>query len=119
MKTIFFFIAILFSTLSVTAQEKQNKYVINDDLIQATLYHDNGVVAQTGFYNKQGELQGEWVSFDAKGTKTAIAHYLNGEKVGTWLFFIDNKIKEVSYSNSKISKVKTLELTDVYIASNR
>jgi len=119
MRASLFFIAILFSVLSVTAQKKQDKFVINDDLIQATLHHDNGVVAQTGFYNKKGELQGEWTSYNTEGAKTTIANYLNGEKVGTWLFFEGNKIKEVTYSNAKIAKVKTLAVSDVYIANNR
>ena len=35
---------------------KNNQYVADGDTIKATLYHDNGMVAQTGFYTKDNVL---------------------------------------------------------------
>lgn len=119
MKNIFALIAIFICTSYAFAQESQkSEYTIKGDLIQATLFHDNGEVAQTGFYTKDNKLQGEWVSYDANGAKTAVAHYNNGLKVGTWMFFQGNTQKEVMYSNSQIAQVKTWEITDTQVVSN-
>ncbi len=105
-----------------TAQEvKKNKYVLtglDGNVIEATLYHDNGVVAQTGFYTLDNKLQGEWISYDTNGNKTAIANYDNGRKVGSWMFFQGETIKEVTYMNSKIAKVNTFKKDNTQIVSN-
>jgi len=112
-------IAILICSAStVMAQCKKDTYVLNNDVIEATLYHENGAVAQTGFYTKENKLQGEWVSYDISGNKTAIAKYDNGEKVGTWMFYQGDIVKEVNYENSKIAEVRTLKVTDTRIVSN-
>ena len=63
-------------------------------------------------------LHGEWISYDRKGLKTARAHYKNGEKVDTWMFYSDNVINEVTYINSKVTKVKTWEAKKVEVVSN-
>lgn len=108
MKNILSLIVIVFLTTVAVAQDvKKNSYILNGDVIEATLYHDNGAIAQTGFYNQDNKLTGEWVSYDTNGNKTAVAKYNNGEKVGTWYFFTDNNIQEVSYMDARISKVKT------------
>ena len=96
---------------------KKDKYVVVDDLIKATLYHDNGAIAQTGFYTKENKLQGEWVSYDANGKKLAVAQYDNGNKVGTWKFYQGDTMKEVTYANSKIAKVNTWEAKDTRVVS--
>ena len=119
MKTKYLLIIFLFASITVIAQEKKNTYVKVGDQIEATLYHDNGMISQTGTYNKEGKLHGEWISYNIKGHKTAVAMYSNGEKVDTWMFYLDNKINEVTYVNSKVSKVKTWEANDITIVSNR
>jgi antitoxin component YwqK of YwqJK toxin-antitoxin module len=40
---------------------------------------------KSGFY-KNGKLQGEWISYDSNGYKTAMATYDNGQKSGKWFF---------------------------------
>lgn len=108
MKNIITLLAIVLISSATFAQDtKKNSYILDGDLIEATLYHDNGAIAQTGYYTQDNKLTGEWVSFDANGNKTAVAHYNNGEKVGTWYFFSDNNIQEVTYMDARISKVKT------------
>lgn len=118
MKIKFLVVALIFSSVSLFAQENKNSFIVNGDLIEATLYHDNGVISQTGFYNKEGNLHGEWISYNANGIKTAVAKYNNGDKVDTWFFFEKDKISEVTYANSKVSKIKTWESTKVDIVSN-
>lgn len=111
---------VLFLSVSFTfAQDsKDASYEVKGDLISAELYHDNGKIAQTGFYTLDNKLQGEWNSYDLNGNKTAIGHYDNGKKVGTWTFFQGEKMKVVDYNNSKIAQVKTWQVTDTRVVSN-
>ena len=75
------------------------------DLTLATYFHDNGEVQQTGTFNAQGKLQGEWTSFDSEGNKLAVATYDAGKKVGKWFFWEGNSLKEVDYTNNAIVNV--------------
>lgn len=131
MKKLILTLVIIFSVNTMFSQEcakicdmaktckMANKYVLSNGLIKATLYHDNGTIAQTGFYTLDNKLQGEWFSLDSKGAKTAVAYYDNGKKVGTWTFFENDTKREVTYSNSIISHVKTWEVTENRVVSNR
>jgi antitoxin component YwqK of YwqJK toxin-antitoxin module len=122
MKRIIALFVLILASNATFAQEckktcKKSDYVMVDGLIKAQLFHDNGVVAQTGYYTQENKLQGEWISYDADGNRTAIAYYDNGDKVGTWMFFQGDVRKEVSYENSRISNVKTWTVTDSRIVS--
>ena len=119
MKNILTIFAIVFITSLALAQEtKNNTYILDGDVIGATIYNDNGTVAQTGFYTKENKLTGEWISYDQNGNKTAVAQYNNGEKVGTWYFFTDKDIKEVSYMDARVAKVVTWTSDKTQIVSN-
>ena len=119
MKAIFMMAALIFSVSTVMAQEIKDTYEVKGDVIEATLYHDNGVVAQTGFYTKENKLHGEWISYDNEGNKTAVAQYDNGKKVGTWMFYQGETKKEVTYSDSKIAEVTTWKVSDTRVVSNK
>ncbi len=118
MKNILSLLVIVLITSVAVAQNKNNTFFLEGDVIVATLYHDNGMVAQTGYYTKENKLTGEWVSFDQNGNKTAVAQYNNGQKVGTWYFFTGENIKEVNYMDSRISKVVTWKSSDTQVVSN-
>lgn len=120
MKKIIVLLVLVFTANVAFAQScvKKDSYVLNGDVIEATLYHENGAIAQTGFYTKENKLDGEWISFDANGNKTAVATYKNGEKVGVWKFYNGNEMKEVTYSGSKIAQLKTWEHTEKQVVSN-
>ncbi len=120
MKKLLLIFALVGGMLFTNAQEKnKNRYVKDGNQIKATLYHDNGKISQTGFYTKDGKLQGTWMSFDENGKKTAEAHYENGEKTGKWFFWQDQDIlKEVDYSNSKIVNVQTWKIQKDRVASS-
>ena len=119
MKNILSLFAIVLITSIAFAQDKaQNTYFLDGDVIAATIYHDNGMVAQTGFYTKENKLTGEWVSYDLSGNKTAVAQYNNGNKVGTWYFFTNKNIQEVNYMDSRIAKVVTWESSDTQLVIN-
>ncbi len=118
MKNLIVLCAVLFSVGFAIAQEnKQNEFVQEGKLIKATMFHENGIVAQTGFYTLDNKLQGEWISYDALGNKTAVAHYNNGNKVGTWYFYQGNEMKEVDYSNSRIAKVTSFTKSDTRVVT--
>ncbi|WP_298899508.1 nicotinic acid mononucleotide adenyltransferase [uncultured Psychroserpens sp.] len=100
--------------LSVTftfAQEKQKVDLKKDgDVTTATYFYENGAIEQVGTFNKEGKLHGIWTSYDLNGNKVTVASYENGKKVGKWLFWSGNKLREVNYKDSKIASVS--EWTD-------
>ena len=108
----------LLVNLSFAQNGTEPQYVMNGDVIDATVYHDNGTVAQTGSYTLTNKLHGKWMSYDENGNVTAIAYYDNGNKVGTWSFYKDEIMKEVTYVESKVSQVKTWKNTDIQLVSN-
>lgn len=105
MKKCIFFIAFLITAVSFAQKERELKLNENTGLIEATYYHDNGVVSQTGYYTTDGKLQGEWLSFDAEGSKLVSANYDNGKKVGKWFYWTNETLREVDYSNNAIASV--------------
>ena len=118
MKNIIVLLVFVFSLSTAFAQEsKNNEFVKEGNLIKATLYHENGAVAQTGFYTLNNKLEGEWISYDQEGNKTAVAHYSKGAKVGTWHFYNGSEINEVHYSDSKIAKVTSFKVVDTRVVT--
>lgn len=90
---------------AVFSQEVSPRLEAYGQLVKATYYHDNGKIKQVGFF-KDGKLEGQWVSFDANGSKIAMAEYSNGIKTGKWVFINENMLSEVDYANNKIASVK-------------
>jgi antitoxin component YwqK of YwqJK toxin-antitoxin module len=80
-------------------------------MVLATYYHDNGQVAQIGYF-LNGKLHGEWQMFDAAGNKTAMGHYANGNKIGKWYFYESGTVKEVEFADNAIASVVTKEKAD-------
>jgi antitoxin component YwqK of YwqJK toxin-antitoxin module len=90
------------------AQEVKPKFVaVDNDMIQATYFYDNGQVKQEGVY-LDGKLHGKWVSYNEDGTKQTSGEYNQGEKVGTWTFYNAATIKKVAFSNSRVASVNTI-----------
>ena len=102
--------ALLVGMVSFSQQERELKVNDNTNLIEATYYHDNGVISQTGSYTLDGKLHGVWLSFDTKGNKSVSASYDNGQKVGKWFYWADKTLKEVDYTNNAIVSIN--EWTD-------
>jgi antitoxin component YwqK of YwqJK toxin-antitoxin module len=110
MKKIFAIILMLSVSLTF-AQEKPKAELNKDgDLTVATYYHANGTIEQQGTFNPEGELHGVWTSYTAEGIKVTVGNYVEGKKVGKWLFWSGNKLKEVEYIDSRIASVS--EWTD-------
>lgn len=105
MKKIVILLVMLTVGFTYAQDKKETKLEKKGDLTLVTYYHDNGEVQQTGAFNAEGKLQGEWTSFDLKGNKVAIGTYEAGKKVGKWFFWEGNSLKEVDYFDSKIVNV--------------
>ncbi len=117
-KIIMILIAVSMGTIA-QAQEKKDTYIVKGDIIEATLYHDNGTIAQTGSFAKDGTLTGTWTSFDRVGNKTAVGNYENNQKVGKWFFWEKEVLREVDYKNSKIAVVNTWVNDGTQVVSNK
>ncbi|WP_041326910.1 toxin-antitoxin system YwqK family antitoxin [Robiginitalea biformata] len=90
--------------ISIEAQQPEPQFERTDDLVKATYYHENGAVAQTGFF-RDGQLHGEWIMFDTSGKKVAIGQYDAGNKTGKWFFWEEDNLREVDYSDNAIVNV--------------
>lgn len=96
---------LLLSAGVLSAQTKDHDYSIENNIVKATYYYDNGTVRQEGFY-KDGKLHGSWTSYNEDGTKQAMGEYTNGKKTGKWFFWTGSVLNEVAYNDSKVSEVK-------------
>lgn len=103
MKKIVLLFAFLFS-VCIYAQDNKPTFEKEGDLVKATYYHDNGEIAQTGFY-KDGKLHGEWEMFDEKGQKVALGTYDMGKRTGKWLFWEHKLLREVDFTDNRITSV--------------
>ena len=100
--------AMLLVTGVFYAQGVQPKFVaVENNMIQATYFFDNGQVKQEGAY-LNGKLHGKWISYNEDGTKQSFGEYNQGEKVGTWTFYNAATIKKVAFSNSRVASVNTI-----------
>ena len=88
------------------AQENQMTKELkqNGDKIEATFYHENGQIAQKGYY-QNGKLHGEWIAYDQDGNKKAIGRYSEGVKTGKWFFWNGEELSEVDYKDNIIASV--------------
>lgn len=117
MKKLLLIAVFLVSGTIAFAQNNKPTLEKKGDLIEATYFHDNGAVAQTGFFNLDGKLQGEWKSYDTNGKKVAVGNYENGQKVGKWFFWNTNSLSEVDYSDSKIKNVNNWQRTTKVVSN--
>jgi antitoxin component YwqK of YwqJK toxin-antitoxin module len=90
------------------SQEKQPSYTAEGDLVKATYYYQDGTVSTIGFFKDQ-KLTGEWTRFDKEGNIIQTAFYDAGNKVGKWLVWSSNALKEIHYENNAIVDVNTRE----------
>lgn len=104
-KLLILIVALICSAAVFSQEKKENEYTVKNNLIEVTMFHDNGQISQTGFYTLDGKLQGNWFSYDVSGNKLASANYENGNKVGKWFFWNDKTLKEVDYNTNAIVSV--------------
>ena len=92
--------------------QNEKELVFNEEsnLIEATYYHDNGVVSQTGTFNLDRELHGEWISYNEEGEMIVQGQYAHGKKIGTWKFWKNDMVKELVYANNAIASVDGVKM---------
>lgn len=100
--------------------QQEKKLVLNEEtnLIEATFYHDNGMISQKGTFNLDRKLHGQWTSYDEKGQKVALGTYINGVKSGKWLFWEGDKQTEVEYRDNLIATIDGVEKNSGVVKNN-
>ena len=98
--------AILSGGALMAQEDISREFRKSGDLIEATFYHENGRIAQEGFF-KDGKLHGEWIAYDQNGNKTALGKYSRGLKTGKWFFWSGDVLSEVDFEDSRIASVST------------
>lgn len=104
-KLLILIVALICSAAMFSQETKENEYKVKNNLVEVTMYHDNGQISQTGFLTLDGKLQGDWFSYDETGRKLTAAKYDKGSKVGKWFFWNDKSLKEVDYESNQIVNV--------------
>ncbi len=106
MKKYILSVAVLLMTLVMYGQ-REKELTLNEEtgLIEAVYYHENGMVSQTGTFNLDRKLHGEWISFNEEGTKISQGTYENGMRSGKWYFWNGDMVKEVVYNNNIVASV--------------
>lgn len=119
MKKTILLLAIFFISAASFAQSKPEMTLNKEtDLIEATYFHANGEVSQKGTFNLEKKLHGEWVSFNEKGQTISVGSYNNGVKTGKWMFWANDILKEVEYSNNAIAAVVESKNTEGIVSRN-
>ena len=109
---------LLMMGLSLAAQNTKPTYEREGDLVKATFFHDNGQVAQTGFYLGT-KLHGEWKMYNKQGDKIAMGNYKEGAKSGKWFYWEGQALNEVEYISNvaSLNVVKTNAGRKTYVDS--
>ncbi|MEP6278349.1 MAG: nicotinic acid mononucleotide adenyltransferase, partial [Nonlabens ulvanivorans] len=79
MKKLMIFAVMMLGAVAMAQEVKPTFEKIEDGIIKATYFHENGTVAQTGTF-LNNKRHGEWISYYADGQKTAKAEYKNDRK---------------------------------------
>ncbi len=91
-------------TAPLYAQDTMPTYEKEGEMVKATFYHDNGEVAQVGYY-MDGKLHDLWKMYDEEGNKIAMGQYHFGERTGKWFFWNEEGLKEVDFAKNKVVNV--------------
>lgn len=117
-KLLILIVALICSAAVFSQETKENDYTVKNNLIEVTMFHDNGQISQTGFYTLEGKLQGNWYSYDVNGKKLAAAKYDNGNKVGKWFFWNEKTLKEVDYKSNQVAVVNEWKNSSTIASKN-
>jgi antitoxin component YwqK of YwqJK toxin-antitoxin module len=117
MKNLMILGVMMVSMIAFAQQVKPKFSKLEDGKVKATYFHENGEVAQKGFFVNE-KRHGEWISYDIKGQKTAQAEFNNGDKTGKWFIWNSDKLTQVDYINNQIASVNTWVSKDP-VASNK
>ena len=112
-KIIISLIFVITCNISFAQGTKNQKIEPIGDLLEVTIYYDDGAIMQHGFMTKEHELHASWESYYANGNRKCVAIYDHGKKVGTWYYWYDNKITKVQYENNKVIGVEDFDYENI------
>lgn len=93
-------------------------FKVKRQLIGYKKYHDNGQMAESGYY-KFGRPHGVWTCFDKDGKVVTQARYERGVKHGLWYFW-DSQGKilcEIRYDYGVVLSAKQFDVRGTVIAA--
>ncbi|MFD0760492.1 toxin-antitoxin system YwqK family antitoxin [Lutibacter aestuarii] len=105
MKKIVTLVLLALASISYAQNTSLKEINIKGNLTEVTLFYENGMVMQHGFYTKEGKLHASWESYNLDGSLKCYATYNNGIKVGVWTYWSENKITKVKYKDNKIINI--------------
>ena len=109
-KIIILIFFVITSHFTFSQETKNQKIEPIGDLLEVTIYYDDGTIMQHGFMTKDHKLHASWESYYANGNRKCIAIYDHGEKVGIWYYWFMDKKTKVVYENNKIVEVEELNI---------
>lgn len=119
MKKTIILIALTFITVFVYGQDKKiQKFNEETNLIEVTDFHANGIISQEGTFNLNGQLHGEWISYNTLGNKISQGSYENGVKSGKWIFWSNDTMKEAEYRKNEIASINGIKNTTELVDKN-
>ena len=101
---------VLNTAISFSQGKSNQKIEPVGDLLEVTIYYDDGTIMQHGFMTKEKKLHASWESYYQNGNRKCVAIYDNGKKVGTWYYWFMDKKTKVVYENNKIIEVEEMSL---------
>ncbi len=101
---------VFFSSIIYSQNTNFQKTEIKGDLREVTLYYEDGVIMQHGFYTEDGKLHASWESYNTDGSIKFYATYNYGVKVGVWIYWSEDKITKVTYDNNKIIDIEEVDI---------
>ena len=108
-KVVFVLMLICSSTLFAQNSEIQ-KTEKKGNLLETTIFYENGNIMQHGFYTESGKLHASWESYNIDGTRKCLAYYDYGVKVGVWTYWDTDYITKVTYDKNKIVNIEKYSL---------
>ncbi len=105
MKKAVLFLVFLFALQITSAQSPLTQYKKVSKNTEMISYFDNGQIKEQGYFDAAGKLTGNWVKYDTTGKVLVQGVYSNGKKVGKWLFWEGNALREVDFAANKLAKM--------------
>lgn len=116
MKNIFLTLGLFIGLVSYSQEITNDTQQEDIGIYKATVFHDNGQVAQTGFITLDKKNHGIWKAYDTDGNLKSMGEYNNGEKVGVWVFW-DTSIKD-KFNYTKVEFGSGSKIDNVYYSNN-
>lgn len=95
--TTFLFFTILLISCKTTDyqnnkdQKKDKKTLTNSENVSTEEHYENGKLKKTGYYNSEGQQEGEWKEYYKNGSIKEIYFFKNGNLTQEWKEYYENE----------------------------